>query len=242
MKYIILLLIITNILTPSYCQLQQTKGEIFLTDDLKQFEIKTDSLLDISVNKLWCRYSVIKDTLILKAKEKFENGDFNFLYKILVNNHDSIFLTPVILPGTKTYLKSDTIRFISVKSRAVPLNDFKYFRIDEYGTFGSKRLIIDSNKMVQVSNSGFFFPDEPATNLKQFILSEKEYKELLDTLAKGLVLMLSAGKKATHGIDSAFIDISYNINGELKVLKDIELPHFYLKLYKYLFFEAFKNK
>ncbi|MBS0645331.1 MAG: hypothetical protein JSR97_01900 [Verrucomicrobia bacterium] len=226
----------------SFGQLNQHVGQILITDSLLQFEIKNDSLLDISLNRLWCKYSIKNDTLTLKSNEKFEDGSYLNRFKILTNNSDSLFLIPVIITKQQVLKTADTLKFISVKKRLVALNSFNSIRIDEYGTWGSKRLVIKKDRIVQFSNRGYYLPNEPATDMKQFSISEKEYKKIIDTLTKSLILMLPYNKRALHGYDPTFIDISYDINGNSVILKDIGLSKLHWLMYKYLMYEAFKNK
>ena len=225
----------------SFGQLQQKVGQILITDSLLQFEIKNDSLVDVSINRLWCKYSIKNDTLTLKSNEKFKDGNYFNQFKILANNSDSLFIIPVLF-SKQNLISQDTLKFISVKKRIVALKDFNYIRIDEYGTWGSKRLIIKKDRTVQFSNIGSYLPSEPATDLKRFSVSEIEFKQIIDTLTKSLILMLPNNKRASHGYDPTFIDISYDINGKSVILKDIGLSKLHSLMYKYLVYEVFKNK
>lgn len=226
----------------TFGQLNQHVGQILITDSLLQFEIKNDSLLDISLNRLWCKYLIKNDTLTLKSNEKFEDGSYLNSFKILINNSDSLFIIPVNITKQNVLKSADTLKFISINKRIVALNDFNSIRIDEYGTWGSKRLIIKKDRMVQFSNRGYYLPNEPATDMKHFSISEKEYKKIIDTMTKSLILMLPNNKRASHGYDPTFIDISYDINGKSVILKDIGLSKIHWPMYKYLMYEVFKNK
>lgn len=220
----------------TFGQLKQRQGQILLSDSLHQFEIKNDSLLEISEFAHWLKYSIASDTLTLQSKSTFKNEIYQLNFKIIANSSDSLFLIDLDKKN-----KIDTLKFISASKRKVSITSFNFLRIDEYGTWGTKRLIITGNKVVQFANEGFFMPNEPAIGLKTFQLNQKEYNRILDTLSSGLLFMLSNCKRGATGFDPTFIDISYDINGKLVVIKDIRLSSFHWKLYKYLI-ETFSNK
>ena len=224
----------------TFGQFKQKVGEILITDSLEHFEIKNDSLVDIAFNRLWTKYSINSDTLILKANA-YDGGTFLGSFKILKNNIDTLIIHPIRFDKPNIY-KHDTIKFISIAKRIVPVKEFEYLRIDEYGTWGSKRLIITKDKKVAFSNMGYYSPNEPATNVIHFNLTERKFAELIDTLTNCLIFMIPYNKKVGNVFDPSFIDFTFRSNGEYFQTKRINLSFIHFILYKYLILELMKNQ
>ena len=228
MRPISILIFILALGNWAYGQLKQATVEIFISDSLTQFEIKNDSILYVAQNIDLSKYSVKSDTLFLTG------GTYQGMFKIIKNNSDTLTILPIRFYKPGIY-PMDTIMFVSVKRRIVPIKDFQLLRIDEYGTWGSKRLIINKNREVLYADGGFFLPNDPVTNAISFKLSEVKYRELLDTLAKSLVFMISASKRAPDVFDPTAIDFTFQANGKYFNRKLIGMScaiHF--ALYKYL--------
>lgn len=234
----ILFILILNV---GFGQLHPKIGQVLITDSLLELKIMGDSLLDLSTSKQSYLYSIKADTLKLIAQENFNKDVDDKIFIISKNTIDSLFLVPAF---SKHYglASPDTLKFISLRKKIEKIENFKYIRIDEYGTWGSKRLIIKNDKSVQFSNKGYYMPSEPAENIKHFFLSDKDFKKVIDTLTQSLILLLPNARKAEHGYDPTFVDISFDINGKKWILKDISLSKRHFFMYRYLLYEMFMNR
>jgi len=227
---VITLFLLTNI---TKGQLKQKVGDILISDSLTQFEIKNDSLIDISLNSNWCKYLVKSDTLIVR-KNGNDRVDFEGVFKILNNNQDSLILLPLKYFKSGIY-KMDTLKFITVKKRIIPIKNFQQLIIEQYGYMGYKKLVVNYDKTVSYSND-----DSPRTKVNIFKLSDLKYNEFIDTLSKCLVFMIPFNKKMGDVYDPTYTDISVQSNGQYFKMTGIEFSKIHNTLYKYLMFSLIK--
>ena len=214
-------------------QLKQKVGEILISDSLTQFEIKNDSLIDISLNWNWCKYSVKSDTLILR-KNGNDRGDFEGVFKILNNNQDSLILLPLKYFKSGIF-KMDTLKFITVKKRIIPIKNFQLLIIEQYGNMGEKKLVIKNDKTVSYSND-----DYPGRKTNTFKMSDKKYYEFIDTLSKCLVFMIPFNKPMGDVFDPTYTNFTFQSNGQYFKMAGIDFSKIHYTLYKYLMFNLIK--
>ena len=189
-------------------QLKQKVGEILISDSLTQFEIKNDSLID--------------------------RGDFEGVFKILNNNQDSLILLPLKYFKSGIF-KMDTLKFITVKKRIIPIKNFQLLIIEQYGNMGEKKLVIKNDKTVSYSND-----DYPGRKTNTFKMSDKKYYEFIDTLSKCLVFMIPFNKPMGDVFDPTYTNFTFQSNGQYFKMAGIDFSKIHYTLYKYLMFNLIK--
>ena len=227
---VITLFLLTNV---TEGQLKQKVGDILYSDSLTQFEIKNDSLIAISQNWDLYKYAIKSDTLILR-KNGDCSGEFEGVFKILNNNQDSLILLPLKYVKSGNF-KVDTLKFISVKKRIIPIENFQQLIIEQYGYLGYRKLVVNNNKTVSYFNN-----DSPGTKANIYKLSDSKYNEFIDTLSKCLVFMIPFNKKMVDAYDETYTDFTVQTNGQFFKMTGIEFSKIHYTLYKYIMFNLRK--
>ncbi|WP_144264218.1 hypothetical protein [Filimonas lacunae] len=155
--------------------------------------------------------------------------------KILLNTPDSLYIIQPLFQSGKTIKGYDTLNFVNINKRIVPLQNFQLLRMGYFGTWGSQRYIVTADRILKEANGGFYTNQEPPV-WTYHKLSDNQYKKLLDTLTKSLVLMLPANKKFDWNsvYDPGVLDFVIQSNSQTLIGQGLKFAPIHHKIYSYL--------
>jgi hypothetical protein len=209
-------------------------GKTFVNDKLDQINFLNDTVLITSFRAFPEKYSFLNDTVVLTLLHQHSDMEFEHSYKLLKHSSDT--LTFVY---TSLYSKPDTMQFVNLQNRILPITEFDSLRVDSYGWTGLGRLIIRSDKTVKYAKGSWIEPTEMEVKYKTFKLTDQQYQEFIKTLSESLVFMLPA-ERNDDGDDVTYVDITIRANKQTIVSKGADLSKIHGKLTKYLFYTVAK--
>jgi hypothetical protein len=229
LKTVVIILNLFLLFTVSvFSQAKSYAGKTFVNDKLDQIDFVNDTVLSASFRAFPEKYSFRNDSLVFTLSHHHSDMEFEHSYKLLKHSSDTLAFV-----YTSLYSKPDTIQFVNVQNRIVPITDFDSIRVDSYGWAGFGRIIIRSDKMV-FAEGDFILPNEQPRNYKQFKLTNEQYQKLIDTLSKSLIFMLPEYRGDTD-LDTTDTDFYIHSNSVSIISKGSVLSRIHYKLVKYLF-------
>lgn len=210
-------------------------GKTFINEKLDQIDFVNDTVLVTSFRAFPEKYSFRNDSVILSLLHHHSEMKFEHSYKLLKHSSDT--LTFVY---TSLYSKPDTMHFVNLQNRIVPITKFNSLRVDSYGWTGLGRLIVQSDKTVMYAEGSWIAPTDQGVKYKTFKLTAQQYQEFIETLSKSLVFMLPA-KRNDGGDDVTFVDFEIQANNQTVVSKGADLSKIHGELTRYLFHTVAKT-
>ncbi|MCX6318590.1 MAG: hypothetical protein NTW29_14955 [Bacteroidetes bacterium] len=212
------------------CAQSQTNpytGKSFVNDKLDQIDFINDTVMAASFRAFPEKYEFLKESLVLTLMHHHSDMELRHSYKLLHRSPDT--LTFIYT----SYEHADTMQFVNIKNRILPITEFDSLRLDSYGWTGSGRIIIRSDRTIKFIEGDWIMPSEQPVAYKQYTLTEEKYKEFIDTLSKSLIFMLPE-YRGEGGEDITNTDFYIRANGIDLISKGSCLSKVHSKLVGYL--------
>jgi hypothetical protein len=213
----------------AFSQTSSYSGKTFINDKLDQIDFLNDTVLVASFRAFPEKYSFRNDSMVLTLMHHHSDMKLEHSYKLLKHTSDTLTFIYVSL-----YNKPDTLQFVNLQNRIVPITKFTSLRVDSYGWTGRGRLIIQSDKTVKYAEGAWIAPTQQVVKYKTLKLSDRQYQEFIETLSKSLVFMLPT-QRSEDGDDVTYVDFEVRANNQTIVSKGAELSKVHAKLIEYLF-------
>ncbi len=229
MKFVVALILLLSLQNQFIIGQNHYTGKTFINDRLDQIDFINDSVLTGSFLAYPRKYEFINDSLRLRFLDPISKIKVQHSYKLLYLSFDTLSFVFTSL----SYDRPDTMTFINISKLITNIKNFESFRVEIYGFIGSKRLIINKDKTVKIGDKADVLPYTEFPHYRYFTLTDKKYKEFIDTLSNCLVFRLPK-KRSSRGIDVTFVDFEIHTNGITIESKGARLSKIHDRLVCYL--------